>query len=626
MAIKKEKILEILNERKEVNDIKRELSTTKSEVKEIKRILMELENEDRIERIKDGKKIYYQLVGSGDKIDIIEPLKLPKLKKLELADFLFILILSFVFILNFNLISQFEQLPSPMYGGDYYYHLGQMNHYDRGGSIFEHSAYLNETQWAPFLYMESIVYFSKITGLDIIHSNLYFSLLILVLSAILIYIFSIYLFKDKLISLIPVVFFCFGFPVFKYSIFDQLLIIPFFLFTLLIAIEKNKFIYYFIAGITYGLVGITHTMGFMVCSIFLVVLISYLYLFRYFKIEGEITKKISFDKNLIFKNLKENYRNMLVFLGIGIAISLLYWYQPIFIHHLQTPNDMASYQQDYVGMSGLSYMLDGFKTMFFPFNFSSLSSFQEIIGLFITILFDLGLIYLLIKKRREFKHTYLLLILAGVLIATYHYVFTIPIIGKDFFSSLMLPFLLVTLKPLLLCYGLIMISEKLDLGNTKKYLYVIIILLLLIFNFSVFQDINEKERWTQVGKQEMPPYLLEMSNWVKSNTGVRDVFISTNEHSFMFNGLTGNKVMNSRRSHSGMYVDVDRRWADSAVILYGNNSKLRSELIKKYNVKYIYWQYDWITMDYRFDQSGKMVGWFDPFLIRDINNYSEYLS
>ncbi len=333
---------------------------------------------------------------------------------------------------------------------------------------------------------------------------------------------------------------------------------------------------------------------------------------------------ISIDKTLILRNLNKNYKKTIVFFAVGILIAQVYWYKPIFIYHLNALNDLALINGYDLIKFGSAYMIDSFKSIFL--NIFDISYPYGILNTFVSILFDIGLICLLIMRRKEFKYTYILLILAGMLIAIYHFVFTIPLIGKDFFSTLMLYHLFTTLKPLLFCYGLVMVSEKLNFGNNKKYLYVTVIVSLLILNFSAFNDRNKDDGWVQVGKQDMSPFIVEMSDWVKSNTEVNDVFISTNEHSFMLNGLTGNKVMNSRRAHSGMYVDVDRRWADSAVILYGNNSALRSELIKKYNVKYLYWQYDWITMDYQFDQSGRLVGWFDPFLIRDISNYSEYLS
>ncbi len=38
-------------------------------------------------------------------------------------------------------------------------------------------------------------------------------------------------------------------------------------------------------------------------------------------------------------------------------------------------------------------------------------------------------------------------------------------------------------------------------------------------------------------------------------------------------------------------------------------------MIKKYNITYLYWDVNWISTEYYFDQNGNIVGWFDPITI-----------
>ena len=51
-----------------------------------------------------------------------------------------------------------------------------------------------------------------------------------------------------------------------------------------------------------------------------------------------------------------------------------------------------------------------------------------------------------------------------------------------------------------------------------------------------------------------------------------------------------------------------------AVILYGDDLWTKKELIKKNNIKYLYWDTYWIQSEYYFDDKGQITGWFDPLI------------
>ena len=56
----------------------------------------------------------------------------------------------------------------------------------------------------------------------------------------------------------------------------------------------------------------------------------------------------------------------------------------------------------------------------------------------------------------------------------------------------------------------------------------------------------------------------------------------------MINAVSGRKVVLVRRTHASPYVDVDKRYADGLVMLYGENNMMRAELLEKYSVDYLY--------------------------------------
>jgi len=538
-------------------------------------------------------------------------------KKLKWQDYFLLSVLLIFIILNYFLISQFKQLPSPIYGGDYYYHLGMMHHLKEGGSIFENSQLFGEAPWAPFLYQYIIVVISNIFGTSLITTVIYSTIFFMLISIMIIYFFSNYIFRNKTMSLIPAIIFLSYFPIFKYSNFTEVLIMPLFFFTVLVALKKNKMIYYLFAGISYGLVGISHTMAFFMASIFLLLIIIYIIFFSPERCL-RVSKFILFFNPASLKNNINKRKYFFLLLIIGILIAQLYWFIPIFKFHLTTLNTISNYDQvDFSKINIISYTLNSLKEIFFDSS-NFVTEFISIISIF-------GIFFLILKKR-DLKYDFILIMLLALLISRFHYLITLPVLGREFFSRLLVSYIFITLKPILFLLGVLFLYEFMkNRVDINKFLFMFVATVLFVSIFS-FNYKVQNDKWINTGMVPLPSYLTEVSSWVINNTNINDVFVSTNEISFMLNALTGRKVMNSRRAHSGMFVDVDRRWADSAVLLYGNNSQIISNIIDKYKIKYLYWQYNWLSLDYNFNDKGKLVNIFDPLLILDINNYSAYLT
>lgn len=544
------------------------------------------------------------------------------IKKLAWQDWLFIGITIILIIIQLQIIAPLKSLPSPMYGGDFYYHLGKTNHLMRGGSIFESPQLKGEAPWSPFLYQEIAAKFSTWFNVDPINVYINLSILVMILSFAVMYYFGTKFFNSKNAGILLAFFYYYMFPIFKYTEFTLTIIMPLFFFLTWIAMEKKKWYTYALAGLSYGLLGISHTMLFLVATLFLGILIFYKFIFQFTKFRSKFV--FHFDQARSF--FKANWSYFALLLIIGLAIAQLYWFQPIFKFHLNTPNAISEYDSPNIQSVGIMKTFSKeIKGGFFNFSFSSwYNSFFSII----LLLSNLGIILLLLSRKRPFKYNYLLMILITYFIGTFHYLITLPLLKKEFFHGMFMNISLFML-PMMMVTFLYIIIPKIKFLDKKYYQYVFIFftLLFLIFAFNIKQDFVENQStFFQAGYNPLPSFMQDMSRWFKANTDIHDVVVAPNEISFMLNSLTGNKVMSARRAHSGMWVDVDKRWADTAVFLYGNNSIRREEIIEEYNLKYLYWQYNWITLDYYFNNEGQLYGWFDPLLIRDINNYDEYLS
>jgi hypothetical protein len=148
-----------------------------------------------------------------------------------------------------------------------------------------------------------------------------------------------------------------------------------------------------------------------------------------------------------------------------------------------------------------------------------------------------------------------------------------------------------------------------------------VLLLVSAVLFSDAYSARQKDVYYTAAREPLSGPLLELKQWTIANTDVNDVFLTDNEDAFMLNGLTGRKSVSYRRTHAPIYTDMNQRMLDSAVILYGNDSTTRNELLKTYRVKYLLWTIRWFDNQYTVDAQGQLRGFFDPFMVPEKPGY-----
>ncbi len=525
-----------------------------------------------------------------------------------------LVIIIYYLITQQGLISQFKALPSPLYGGDYYFQLGSITHIMEGGNPLKAPNILNSEPGYFILYSVLVAYFGLLFSLPPITAMFTFSYVLIVISLLLTYFLIYCVFKSHWIALlgsiiyIPVT----KFPVLKYTQFTYALIVPLFFIAVYYFLEKRTLKSGVLLGITSGLMGLSHGSAFFVANFSLGILFLYLAFFQNFSIK-DFSVKIKFNKVDVLKLFKL----FLVIFLIGFSISLIYWYEPIFIHHGHTLNDMQNWA--FIDLSKFNYQMEVlFSTLKrYFFNLGNIKAF------FISI-FSLFGIFLISKNLKDKKSKYILLLIIIAVVSSFHYFITEPILATHFSPQRMSHFIFPLATMLLFCFT---IEKLISIEKIKKYSVPIILIILFSVLFAQhlgFQQHVENNKWIQTGKKPLSQDFLEMEKWVKDNTNVNDIFLSTNELSFALNALTGRKVMITRRSQNSPFIDIDQMEADAAVILYGKNSKKREELLKEYNTTYLYWSNYWIRSEYYSNEKGEITNWFDPILVKDIKNYKEY--
>jgi len=519
--------------------------------------------------------------------------------ELERPDYIFVAVSLLLLYLNFSFLSDLKQIPSPPYGGDYYNGLGGVLHIIDGGSVFESAQMLGELPWVPWLYHLSVAVFSLVTGLEPWAALVYFSMVVQILSLVVIYFLIIKITGDKYISLFAPVLFTAYFPIFKYSSFSTWLIVPTFVLSLYLFMENQNLKRAVLAGITLGLMGLSNTqaffLGFMIFGIFALVFLL-----------PKLKEKI--DVGLI-----KPYAA--VFL-IGFLISLLFWFWPLFVYKGQTLNPIQDITSP--DMRNPVYLWNSIGNLLN----SSLFPLSSGITIVFTFLNLVGLSRL--RNIDDRNNRFVLVLVAALLISILHPLITIPLFGLQIMNFMMIERLLPTVSIILFALGAKYVSDKLeDKNHMRKILAFGLVLVALSYSMSNMESMKS-DQWIQYGKTELSPPLMELSDWIRANTGVDDVFLTTNEGGFMMNALTGRKVVSYRRAHASPYTDMDRRMADQAVMVYGSDPAELNKLLEEYDVKYVLWSNRWMFDEFQFNEQGQLLGFFDPLTVPDEPEYRQY--
>jgi len=522
--------------------------------------------------------------------------------ELEKADYIFIALALVLLYLNFSLLSELKQVPSPPYGGDFYNGLGGVLHIIDGGSVFDSAQMVGETPWVPWAYHLSVALFSIITGLEPWAALVYFSLVIQILAMPLIYFLLQKITNDKYLSLFGPVLFVSPFPLFKYSDFATWLIVPAFVYSLYLLMEKATLRRAIFSGIMLGLMGLSNTqaffVGFILFGLFLIVFLL-----------PKLREKLDF----------ETIKPYAVVLVLGTLISILFWFWPIFVYHGETLNPVQDITSPDMHDSGYLWksISDSLNSFLFPYKFG--------LSVVFTLLNLIGL-GVVLKNLKEDKNKFILVLVIALLIGIFHPLLTVPLFDLHLMNFMMAARLLPTINIILMTIGAGFILNKINGQKYAKWAVIIILIALALMQVLSSLEAKNEDQWIEYGKTELPQPYADLADWIRTNSDVNDVFLTTNEGGFMMNALTGRKVVSYRRAHASPYTDMNKRMADQAVMVYGNNSAETIKLIEEHNVKYLLWSNRWMFDEFQFDEQGRLVAFYDPLNVPNEPEYRQYWS
>ncbi len=578
-----------------IQDIGGELNVKKSETRELKRILQGLVEKGEIKETRIDGQEYYEI------------------RKKNVAGLKYALIIILVFTLIYAyMFSEFQQIPGPLYGGDYYFHFGIVNHIYNGNPPWTCPQNQGEYAFYPWLLHLTVAVIAKITGNLMVAYTLYFPVIVLLLGGVISYFLGRELFNDEKFALLL----CLGWMGMRSSVgyipanFTPFVPLPLFLLCTLRALHKRSLKWSMLTGISFGLLTLSHASALPAAGLFLLLLYIYYSFFRHIHPhfdpnEGKITFGVD---GRIRQSFRDTFWKFLPILMVGLVIAMLYWAPILFIYHFSVKNPWTDFTRPdytvYGGEVAANVILARL------FNINALTD-GNIHWFILSILTSVGLIGA-IRKRESSGSIFLIIAFLAGLLGFLHYIITIPLLNTHYAPIRFNTTLLEPTAFLLSVYGIFSIYNLIRGDNTRKIFLATAFIFFIIVS-GIKTDANYNGKWTQAGRSSLSPALIEMEDWVKENTDKNAVFLSHEELSFALNGLTGRKQVIGRKAHYNPYVDIHERTADATVILYGNDSGKSLELLREYNISYVYWDANWLYFAYN-----------EPSMIWP--NYADYLT
>lgn len=496
-----------------------------------------------------------------------------------------------------GLIGQFKALPSPLFGGDYYHQLGYVySMYDRPAWEWLGASPMDGQLPAYFpLYGVVVTTFGKLAGLDPVQAMLKANYIFPMAALLLFYMLIKELFGSPKLALVgsaAMVSYT-NFPMLKYTEFTSIIMVPIFLYALLLFFKEQNARNAALLGLSYGAMSLSHSTSFMYASVMVVALFAYILYGRRDSL-AEAAKGLAPMFALSF--------------GVGFLIAQAMWFTPIVVYHGSPPLKNHLWTLPDVARPDVAFkvLLDGLASMFF--NTSSLLS-------LLLSLLSIGGVYLLAsgwKTRTGPDARFLAFAFAATFIFVYSYFVTSPLLDTHFIPTYSQP---MYLSKIAILIGLFFVKEK--VFPEKGYETMFLVIFVLAFVFARAGDYQgwQSNQWTGAAKESINPLFGSLQAYMLANTSVDDVVLTNNEMSFAVFSLSGREVMVSRRSQNDPFMDFDRREIDAAKILYGDNTSEKLELLRKYKVKYVYYDMNWVNLEYSVDQQGTITNYFDPLMV-----------
>lgn len=462
----------------------------------------------------------------------------------------------------FSLYAKLKHLPGPYYGGDLYSHHGFALNYIANG-FWADPYFVNNYAFYPWLGNYVFIALHGVTGLSLMRAEMFVGLLTTTLSAIAFYFLGWQLLKNHtwafvffLLSLVTR-----GIPDGAPNLVPWMITIPLWFAFWLRAEETHTLRDKALAGLFMGLTSLAHVAYFLAAM-------------------GVFAFTIIIE-TLRQRKWKDAAKMYVPMLAVGFVVSLLF-YGPILVHyHAKTLNPLFDYNGPDINTLGIGWAARALYR--YTLDLSTVST------TILSLLTVLGLIVCVMNWGKKPARYAVLWYIAGAL-APLHHLVTRPLLGKG-----VLPGHLWGIWISLLVFAVFgirtvaqFVEKKWPQANGQRIIVAGVMLLAIGLYLPQYGNYNANP-WTQFGERLDPPTQawLALGEWMTNNTSPNAVVLTGDETCFAVNGVSGRKCVFVRRTHANYFVDIEQRYADGIVMLYGNDSALTKQLLNQYGVDYV---------------------------------------
>ena len=469
-------------------------------------------------------------------------------------------------IIAFSLYARLKHLPGPYYGGDLYAHYGFALNYIANG-FWTDPYFVGHYAFYPWLGNYLFIALSLLPGITLMQAENFVPIIMIALSALAFWFLGIQVFKNKTLALaLVLVAIAFkGFPGGAPNNLPWMITIPFWFAFWLKAEETGKLRDKALAGLFMGLTSLSHVAFFL----------SGLSIFIFTILVETLLKP---QKKQALLNAFSLYGPMIL---VGLVVSMPF-YGPIIVkYHAKTLNPLFQYNGPDISALGIPWLAGEI--------WRSMINFRSIALGALSVLTVLGFIACMLNFRKKLPRYALLWFAAGALVPMHHLI-TRPLLDRWVLPGHLFGAGLATLLFAVFGIGTIqkLISQRWPDRNSQKIIIAGVLVLFAAMAVLRYESYRN-DHWVQFGEKLDPATQawLSLGKWAQEKTGQNAVFLTYPETCFAMNGVSGRKCVLVRRTHANYFVDVEQRYADGVVMLYGNSKQVTDRLIDEYDVEYV---------------------------------------
>jgi hypothetical protein len=498
---------------------------------------------------------------------------------------------------NASVTFPLRALPSPLYGGDFWYQLGQTSYVLRGGNPLGSGSIPGSLPGYLPLYSTIAGTIGRALGCTAIQAELGLSYGIAALGAAAMFALMLEIFESPLVAVAGTLLHVSrtGFPILKYTDFTRFLMIPLLLWFLARFWKRADAGRAIALGVVYGLVGLSHGVAFIAISLFL-------------------AAACIFDCSRALRSAARLPRLVGLYVlvcAVGVAIALPYWYRPIFVHHGQTsPHYLDWNSEDWASAAHRA----AFAWSTLRRLVASFGSAEAAAG---SVLVVLGLTALAARSGSSFARRFIAfsgIASAGLVL---HAFLTEPLLHTHFVPDYVAYLLLDPVVVLLSALGLAFVASFMSRRRARLGSAVIAVAVSgLLFLTVQSSRARAADPWHRVASERpLPEHLSAVTQYLDEHAPLDAVILTSKELGFALNALSGRKLVVARRAQMDPYQPLDAREVDAAIAFYGRNTAAKREILARYGVRYLYWDRQWIPQEYAQTEAGIVPA--DPLLALD---------